>query len=333
MNKREPNLAMDFPNLIEVLISLTSGATAGVISRTLTAPFDRLKTIMQMGRGVPLRPPGMTKKDLKALRAIGEGPLWQACRHIYEESGLRGFWRGNGINILKVIPDEGLKYMCKRKITHTITGDSDHATLGQHVLSGSLSGVISQTIIYPLEIIKTRMTVASANEYRSILSCFSYTYRHGGFPAFYRGFTPNILGIIPFQGVYFGLFFYLTDRFRSLNANARPSTTLCFGYSVISSILAVVVSYPFNLVRTKLQTQGVNGRAVLYHGTLDCLQLTLKHEGFSGLYRGLLPSFLKSLPSLTISLVLINAINSALVDVFVKSDLELPREKYTKEDE
>jgi hypothetical protein len=36
-----------------------------------------------------------------------------------------------------------------------------------------------------------------------------------------------------------------------------------------------------------------------------------------GLYRGLLPSFLKSLPSLTISLVLINAINATLVDVFV----------------
>jgi hypothetical protein len=34
---------------------------------------------------------------------------------------------------------------------------------------------------------------------RSILNCFSYTYRHGGFPAFYKGFTPNILGIIPFQ--------------------------------------------------------------------------------------------------------------------------------------
>jgi solute carrier family 25 phosphate transporter 23/24/25/41 len=59
--------------------------------------------------------------------------------------------------------------MCKRKITHTITGDSDHATLGQHVLSGSLSGVISQTIIYPLEIIKTRMTVATTNEYKYVI--------------------------------------------------------------------------------------------------------------------------------------------------------------------
>jgi hypothetical protein len=43
-------LNMEFPNLIEVLISLTSGATAGVISRSVTAPFDRLKTIMQMVR-------------------------------------------------------------------------------------------------------------------------------------------------------------------------------------------------------------------------------------------------------------------------------------------
>jgi hypothetical protein len=85
------------------------------VSDLLSCSFDLVIflsfVLTVQGRGVPLRPPGMTKKDLKALRAIGEGPLWQACRHIYEESGLRGFWRGNGINILKVIPDEGLKYV------------------------------------------------------------------------------------------------------------------------------------------------------------------------------------------------------------------------------
>lgn len=90
-----------------------------------------------------------------------------------------------------------------------------------------------------------------------------------------------------------------------------------FGYSVISSILAVLASYPFNLVRTKLQTQGVNGRAFLYNGTLDCLMKTVKYEGYPGLYRGLLPSYLKSLPSLSISLVLISKINSMLTDMLI----------------
>jgi solute carrier family 25 phosphate transporter 23/24/25/41 len=304
---------------MEIYISLIAGATAGSISRTLTAPFDRLKTLMQMGRGVPLRPPGISKKELKKKRfQYGlDGQLLQACQSIYHESGIRGFWRGNGINILKVIPDEGLKYMCKRKITHAISGNSDHATLLQHILSGSLSGVASQSIIYPLEIIKTRMTVATTNEFKGIANCFYYTFRHGGLKAFYKGFTPNIAGIIPFQGVYFGLFFYLTDNYKSKHKCKRACTTRIFAYSIVSSILAVIISYPFNLVRTKLQTQGVNGRAQLYTGTINCLKLTVKHEGFSGLYRGLFPSFLKSLPSLTISLVLIDYISRTLTDVLV----------------
>jgi hypothetical protein len=50
-----------------------------------------------------------------------------------------------------------------------------------------------------------------------------------------------------------------------------------------------------------------------------------------GLFRGLLPSFLKSLPSLTISLVLIDAINSSLVDILVKKDLQLENEVFVKE--
>eukprot|EP01125_Pyxidicula_operculata_P019523 TRINITY_DN7098_c0_g1_i1.p1 TRINITY_DN7098_c0_g1~~TRINITY_DN7098_c0_g1_i1.p1 ORF type:complete len:317 (-),score=33.82 TRINITY_DN7098_c0_g1_i1:63-1013(-) len=297
----------------DTIIGLIAGASAGAVSRTVTAPMDRLKTLMQIGRGVPLRPPHISKTEWKIKYAKFHRPdgIIEGCKAIYREGGWKGFWRGNGINVLKVIPDEALKYALKRYVTGAITGDPDKATLLQHIVSGSLSGAISQTFIYPLEVVKTRLTVSDTGEFRSVFDCIKYTYKNGGLKAFYRGYLPNILGVVPFQGTYFGLFFSLVGNYEE-HHNHKPPRTLLLSYSVYASTLAVLVSYPFNLVRTKLQTQGVNGRAILYDNMYDCFKKTLEHEGPKGLFRGILANYLKALPSLTLSLLLVKAVNDQL---------------------
>eukprot|EP00906_Rhabdomonas_costata_P033413 RCo047099 len=312
-SEEDSSSAVEFQHHLSVsydtAISLVSGAVAGIVSRTLTAPMDRLKTVMQAGLGVPLRPPRLSKAEYKLRYG---GGCWRACRHIYREGGWRGFFRGNGTNLVKVIPDEALRYTVKRRITEAITGDPDRATLAQHITAGALSGAVSQAIVYPLETTKTRMTVASGGEYRGILDCMRQTVRHGGLRGFYVGFVPNLAGIIPFQGTYFGFFFFLTGRYEERHEGRKPDPRTQLMYSVAVSTVAVLFSYPFNLVRTKLQMQGVNGRPILYRGMLDCIRLTLRYEGARGLYRGLVPNYFKALPSLSISLVLVKTVNDIL---------------------
>jgi len=301
------------PQIFNIIINLISGATAGAISRTLTAPTDRIKTLMQTGKGVPLRPPGLSKSEIKekygAFRFRSDGMV-QAIIFIYKEGGLRGFWRGNGMNVLKVIPDEALKFAIKVTLTQHLAVNPSKPTLFEHILSGAVCGAVTQSFLYPLELVKTRMTVATMGEWRSIAECFRYTAKEGFF-TFYKGFIPNLAGIIPFQGTYFGLFFYLIDNYEH-TYHTKPPQNKLITYSLTSTSLAVLLSYPFNLVRTKLQTQGVNGRALLYTGTINCFQRTIQHEGWKGLYRGLMPNYLKALPALTMSLVLVKTISDFL---------------------
>jgi solute carrier family 25 phosphate transporter 23/24/25/41 len=61
--------------------------------------------------------------------------------------------------------------------------------------------------------------------------------------------------------------------------------------------LLQVVSYPLALIRTRLQAQGMGGGTCKYSGTLDVLRKTLQHEGFLGLYKGLLPNICKLAPA------------------------------------
>ncbi len=64
-----------------------AGAVAGAISRTFTAPFDRLKTVMQaLG----------SKKDIKIIGGF---------KHMIEEGGVIGLWRGNGKNVPTPTPE------------------------------------------------------------------------------------------------------------------------------------------------------------------------------------------------------------------------------------
>jgi solute carrier family 25 (mitochondrial phosphate transporter), member 23/24/25/41 len=68
-----------------------SGAIAGAVSRTVTAPLDRLKVIMQAGKG--------------------DATIVNMTRYMYAEGGLVGMWRGNGINCVKIAPESAAKFL------------------------------------------------------------------------------------------------------------------------------------------------------------------------------------------------------------------------------
>jgi solute carrier family 25 phosphate transporter 23/24/25/41 len=48
---------------------------------------------------------------------------------------------------------------------------------------------------------KTRMALRKTNEYSSIGDCAKKLYRSEGIKVFYRGYIPNLLGILPYAGI------------------------------------------------------------------------------------------------------------------------------------
>jgi len=279
------------PNQIELSKSfeiILAGGIAGAISRTATSPMERLKVLWQVEARI-----GTQKID----RII---PGFKA---IYQEGGWKGFFKGNGTNVIKIMPESAVKFFSYEIIKQRVAPNRREMVLGERIFTGALAGVISQTMIYPLEITKTRLAVATTGTYRGIFDCLSKIYRSEGPFALYRGLTASLAGIIPYAGVDMGIFFTLKETWLSNHPGEHPGMLTLFLMGAGSSFCGQVTAYPLQLIRTKLQSQGMPGLPIVYKGPLDCVIKVVKESGPLGLYRGITPNCMKAIPAVSISYV------------------------------
>lgn len=62
--------------------------------------------------------------------------------------------------------------------------------------------------------------------------------------------------------------------------------------------------YPIDLVKTRLQNQRTGSYVgeLMYKNSFDCFKKVIRHEGFTGLYRGLAPQLVGVAPEKAIKL-------------------------------
>ncbi|XP_018573454.1 calcium-binding mitochondrial carrier protein SCaMC-2 isoform X1 [Anoplophora glabripennis] len=265
---------------------LAAGGIAGAVSRTCTAPLDRLKVFLQVQ---------------PSKQRIGD-----CFSYMLKEGGVTSLWRGNGINVLKIAPESALKFAAYEQIKRLIKGDSKETlSIYERFCAGALAGGISQTAIYPLEVLKTRLALRKTGQYKSIADAAYKIYVGEGLMSFYRGYIPNILGIIPYAGIDLAVYETLKKKyFKTHSSNEQPSFWMLLACGSASSTMGQMCSYPLALIRTRLQAQVI-------HPAMDPATVTMtgvfrtiiEKEGFLGLYRGITPNFIKVMPAVSISYV------------------------------
>ncbi|KAG8379635.1 hypothetical protein BUALT_Bualt07G0109500 [Buddleja alternifolia] len=268
---------------------LIAGGVAGATSRTATAPLDRLKVILQV----------------QTTRA-SIGP---AVQSIWKEGGLLGFFRGNGLNVLKVAPESAIKFYTY-EMFKSFLGDAngDIGTIGR-LASGGLAGAVAQTSIYPMDLVKTRLQTFSCEKgsVPNLGKLSKDIWIHEGPRAFYRGLVPSLLGIIPYAGIDLTVYETLKDMSRKhILHDGEPGPLVQLSCGTISGALGATCVYPLQVVRTRLQAQRI------YSSMSDMFRKTYQHEGFRGFYKGLFPNLLKVVPSASITYLVYEAMKKSL---------------------
>jgi len=103
----------------------------------------------------------------------------------------------------------------------------------------------------------------------------------------YNGFGVSVVGIIPYRGVYFGLFDSLREKNPYKNDRGVSGVLSSFAIAQFTAIMAGYASYPFDTVRRRLQMQSEKPKEQwVYKGTFDCFGKVVKDEGATALFKG-----------------------------------------------
>ncbi|KAF3699271.1 Calcium-binding mitochondrial carrier protein SCaMC-1 [Channa argus] len=275
---------------------LVAGAVAGAVSRTGTAPLDRMKVLMQVH----------SSKNNK-ISVIG------GFKQMLIEGGVMSLWRGNGMNVLKIAPETAIKFMSYEQYKKLLSSDGKKIETHKRFMAGSLAGATAQTAIYPMEVLKTRLTLRKTGQYSGMFDCAKMILKKEGVKAFYKGYVPNLLGIIPYAGIDLAVYESLKNTWLSYHTkdSANPGVLVLLGCGTISSTCGQLASYPLALLRTRMQARA-SLDASDQPSMTSLMKTIVAKDGFFGLYRGILPNFMKVIPAVSISYVVYEYMKTSL---------------------
>merc|ERR1711865_802134 len=245
---------------------------------------------------------------------------------VASEQGVKAFWRGNMTNIIRYFPTQAFNFAFKDSIKAMFPKADKNSEFAKFFLinmaAGGLAGSGSLCIVYPLDYARTRLASdvgGGKAQFEGLADCLKKTVASGGIGSVYNGIGVSVVGIIPYRGVYFGLFDTLSgfNPYQKSENNVKRAGSK-FGCAQVSAISAGYASYPFDTVRRRLQMQSEKPESEwVYKGTADCFAKIAKDEGTSALFKGAGANALRTVGAAMV-LVLYSEITAAFgTDYFI----------------
>jgi len=255
-----------------ILKHLLAGGIAGAVSRTVVSPLERLKILFQV------QGPGQGKY---------QGILPTLLR-IFKEEGVMGYFKGNGTNVIRIAPYSAVQFASYEKMKAWIllyTGQDSLDTKGR-LFAGACAGIASATSTYPLDLIRTRLSVQNSNEkYRGIMGAIVNVYKEeGGIFALYRGLPPTLLGVAPYVAINFMVYETLRGLFAKRHSSGSPTVNEKLLCGAVAGAVGQTATYPMDVIRRRMQMVGLKEVSYKYTGTLSAFKTIFLQEGLRGFF-------------------------------------------------
>ncbi|EMG49369.1 YIA6 Mitochondrial nicotinamide adenine dinucleotide transporter 1 [Candida maltosa Xu316] len=284
-----------------------SGAASGFLAGVVVCPLDVVKTRLQ------------------AQGTLGKkyNGVFNAFATIVREEGIKGLYRGLIPTTIGYLPTWTIYFTvyerAKRfypKFLHQYNIESPFFV---HFCSALTAGMTSSIAVNPIWVVKTRLMVQTGNEskgthYKGTLDAFKQMYKNEGIRAFYSGLVPSLFGLLH-VGIHFPVYEKLKTIFQcNLNSQGTDSSIVwrLIAASSISKMIASTITYPHEILRTRMQLRQEKGKS---KSLLKTIKSIFKKEGLRGFYAGYFTNLARTVPASAVTLVSFEYFKTYLLEI------------------
>ncbi|KAL3498656.1 hypothetical protein ACH5RR_041388 [Cinchona calisaya] len=280
---------------------LIAGGAAGGFAKTAVAPLERTKILLQTRTA--------------GFQSLG---VYHSLKKLMRHEGVKGFYKGNGASVLRIVPYAALHFMTYEQYRCWILDNYSAFGTGPIVdlLAGSAAGGTAVLCTYPLDLARTKLAYQVVDPrqslrnsaghiypqpaYTGIRNVIQSVYTEGGVRALYRGVGPTLIGILP----YAGLKFYIYEELKShVPEEHQTSIMMRLSCGGLAGLLGQTFTYPLDVVRRQMQVEHLrpaSQSSAPYKSTLDALATIVRDQGWKQLFAGLSINYIKIVPSVAI---------------------------------
>ncbi|KAK0213068.1 mitochondrial carrier domain-containing protein [Desarmillaria ectypa] len=267
----------------EVTSYFIAGGCAGAASRTVVSPLERLKIIQQVQ-------PSTSEQQYKGV--------WRSLVRMWQEEGFRGYMRGNGINCLRIVPYSAVQFTTYEQLKKLFTSHgSRELDTPKRLAAGALAGITSVCSTYPLDLVRARLSIATASipvslQSKSNTSLASSTIstsslKHTLATAYHtsasgsnytaseltiwgmtlkivreeggiRGLYRGLIATAVGVAPYVGINFAAYEFFRgTITPPGKSSVSRKLACGALAGSISQTLTYPFDVLRRKMQVTGM----------------------------------------------------------------------------
>ncbi|SCW03610.1 LAFE_0G14268g1_1 [Lachancea fermentati] len=300
-------------------VHFVAGGVGGMAGAIVTCPFDVVKTRLQSDVFQAIYRTGNNtshaSKNFVANGARHFRETFGIISSVYRQEGFRSLFKGLGPNLVGVIPARSINFF-----TYGTTKQlySQHFNNGEeapwiHLLSAATAGWATSTLTNPIWLIKTRLQLDKAGktkQYMNSWGCLKSIVANEGFLGLYKGLSASYLGSV--EGILQWLLYEQMkhvikmrsiEKFGNISEGQKSTSEKIkewcqrSGSAGLAKFVASIITYPHEVVRTRLRQAPVENGKPKYTGLIQSFRLIIKEEGLVSMYGGLTPHLLRTVPN------------------------------------
>jgi solute carrier family 25 (adenine nucleotide translocator) protein 4/5/6/31 len=278
--------------LQQLLSDLLIGGAIGAISKTIMAPVERVKLLIQTQDSNAK----VISGEVERYKSIGD-----CFKRVNSEQGVKAFWRGNLVNCLRYAPQQGSALAFNDLLNNLFPAYNPKTdfwkSFAVKLTSGGLAGGIANTICYPFDFARTRLASdlgKGQGQFKGIADCIFTTVRQQGITGLYTGWSVTVMGAFVYRAGQLGCFKQIQDLNPWQQDRGYLGAISSFGAVTVARTIVMPFNYPFDTVRRRMMLESEKPVAQrLYKGSLDCFFQVFRKEGAAGMYKGMIPELFR----------------------------------------